>query len=153
MPEYQRRRYIRIGFWIVFLMLCTTAWDAGKFSYWGLPLMALGGYELLLVPTRCRARTTRKGMCKHFCYGLLKGCRQQPSHGPGKREDLLRALTRRRPQAIPSPAGETAVLKSQPIPDPETVTVGLVQRLVIGSTILGGIAGVVQTVLAALSMH
>jgi hypothetical protein len=38
-PEYQRRRYIRIGFWIVFLVLCTTAWDAGKFSYWGLPLM------------------------------------------------------------------------------------------------------------------
>jgi hypothetical protein len=152
-PEYQKRRDIRIGFWIVFFVLCAIAWDSGTFSHWGLPLMALGVYELLLVPTRCKATTTRKGECTHFCYGLLKGCRQQPSHGPAKRADLLRALTGGRPQAIPSPAGGTTALESQPIPDPDAVTVEPAQRLVIVFTVLGGITGVVQTVIAVLSMH
>jgi hypothetical protein len=151
-PEYERRRNTRIGFWLVFLGLCAIAWDSGKFSYWGLPLMAWGVYELLLVPTRCRATTTRKGLCTHYCYGLLKGCRHQPSHGPGKRADLLRALTGGRSQAIPSPAGGTAAFQSQPISDPDTVTVEPAQRWVIVFTIVGGIAGVVQTVFAALSL-
>ncbi|GAA4638191.1 hypothetical protein GCM10023196_094940 [Actinoallomurus vinaceus] len=152
-PEYEKRRNSIIGFLIVFVVLCTMAWDSGKLSYWGLPLMILGAYELLLVPTRCRATTTRKGSCRNPCYGLLRGCRHQPSHGPGKRADLLRTLTAGRSQAIPSPADGTAALKSQPIPDPDTVTVEPAQRLVIAFTILGGITGVVQTVLAALSMH
>ena len=152
-PEYKKRLYIKLGFPVVFLVLCTIAWDSGKFSYWGLPLVAWGVYELWVVPTRCRATTTRKGMCRNDCYGLLKGCRQQSSHGPGKRADLLRVLTAGRSQAIPSPADGPAVLKSEPIPDPDAVTVDPAQRLVIVFTVVGGIAGVVQTVIAALSMH
>jgi hypothetical protein len=87
MPEYKKRLYIALSFWILFLVLCKIAWDSGRFSGWGPPLMALGLYELWVVPTRCRARTTRNGLCKHPCYGLLKGCRHQASHGPGKRAD------------------------------------------------------------------
>jgi hypothetical protein len=56
----------------------------------------------------------------------------------------------------PSPDG-TAALKSPSVPDPDpgpdTVTVGTVQRLVTFFTIVGGIAGVVQTLFAAVSMH
>jgi hypothetical protein len=156
MPEYKKRLYIALSFWILFLVLCKIAWDSDRFSGWGPPLMALGLYELWVVPTRCRARTTRNGLCKHPCYGLLKGCRHQVSHGPGKRADLFRALTAGRAQAIPSPSPSvdgTATLKSQPIPDPDTVTVGTVQRLVTFFTIVGGIAGVVQTIFAGVSMH
>jgi hypothetical protein len=153
-PEYKKRLYIALGFWIVFLVLCKIAWDSGRFSDWGPPLMALGVYELWVVPTRCKARTTRKGLCKHPCYGLLKGCRHQASHGPGKRADLLRALTAGRSQAITAPSADgTAALKSQPIPDPDTVTVDTAQRLVIFFTVVGGIAGVVQTIFAAVSVH
>jgi hypothetical protein len=153
-PEYKKRLYIALGFWIAFLVLCKIAWDSGRFTDWGPPLTALGVYELWVVPTRCKARTTRKGLCKHPCYGLLKGCRHQASHGPGKRADLLRALTAGRPQAITAPSADgTAALKSQPIPDPDTVTVDTAQRLVIFFTVVGGIAGVVQTIFAAVSMH
>lgn len=60
-PEYKKRRYIKLGFPIVFLALCTSAWDSGKFSYWGFALVAWGVYELWVVPTRCKATTTRKG--------------------------------------------------------------------------------------------
>jgi hypothetical protein len=88
-------------------------WDSGKFSYWCLPFMAWGVYELWIVPTSCKATTTRKGQCTRGCYGLLKGCRYVSSHGPDKRADLLRALTAGRAQAISSPAGGTAVLKSE----------------------------------------
>lgn len=156
MPEHKKRLYIALGFWIVFLALCKIAWDSGRFSDCGPPLMALGLYELWVVPTRCRARTTRNGSCKHPCYGLLKGCRHQASHGPGKRADLFRTLTAGRAQAMPSPSPDgTAALKSSSIPDsdPDTVTVGTVQRLVTFFTIVGGIAGVVQTLFAAASMH
>lgn len=153
-PEYKKRLYIALSFWILFFVLCKIAWDSGRFNDWGPPLMAFGLYELWVVPTRCRARTTRKGSCKHPCYGLLKGCRHQASHGPGKRADLFRALTAGRAQFIPSPSADgTAALKSQPIPDPDTVTVGTVQRLVTFFTIVSGIAGVVQTIFAAVSMH
>jgi hypothetical protein len=156
MPEYKKRLYIASGFWIVFLALCKIAWDSERFSDWGPPLMALGVYELLVVPTRCRARTTRDGLCKHPCYGLLKGCRHQPSHGPGKRADLFRALTAGRSQTMAEPSADgTAALKSQPIPDPDpdAVTVDTAQRLVIFFTVVGGIAGVVQTIFAGVSMH
>ena len=65
----------------------------------------------------------------------------------------LRTLTVGRAQTIPSPAGVTTVLKSEPTPDPDAVTIDPTQRMVIVFTVVGGIAGVVQTVIAALSMH
>jgi hypothetical protein len=150
-PEYQKRRNIRMGTWAAILVLCYIAWDSGEFSYWGLPLMAWGLYEMLLVPTRCRATTTRKGQCRHFCYGILKGCRQQPAHGPGKRADLYRALKRGRSQTMPVRTGETTTFRNQPNLVSETVTVQPAQRLMIVFTVIGGVAGVIQTVFAALS--
>ena len=153
MPQYKKRLYIKLGFPVVLLVLCMIAWDSGIFNYWGLPLMAVGVYALWIVPTSCKAITMRKGQCTRGCYGLLKGCRYVSSHGPDKRADLLRALTAGRAQAIPSPAGGTTVLKSEPTPDPDAVTIDPTQRLVIVFTVVGGIAGVVQTVIAALSMH
>lgn len=151
-PEYEKRRNIRIGFWVAFAVLCTVAWDAGKFSYWGLPLMSWGLYELLLVPTQCRARTKRNGLCTWPCYGLLKGCRRWPSHGPGKRADLLRTVTGGRLRAVPSQVARTVAFQNQPAPDSDAVTVEPAQRLVTVFTIVGGIAGVVQTVLTVLPM-
>lgn len=150
-PEYKKRHYIQICSWGGILFLGHHAWDSGELGLWGLPMMAFGAYWLFLAPTRCRARTTRDGLCTHYSYGLLKGCRYQPSHGPGKRADLLRTLTGQRLHGTRSRADSS---RSHRIgaPASEAVNVGVWEKVAIVFTIVSGIAGVVQTVLTAVSM-
>jgi hypothetical protein len=149
-PEYEKRRNTRISAWAVILLLCIVAWNSERLSYWGPPMMFWGLYELFVVPTRCRAITRSYGLCRNWSWGRLKGCRGQPSHGPGKREDLFRALTGGQPQ--PMPARGTRSSRGQSTPVPETVTMEPAQRLVIAFTVVGGIAGIIQTALAAVSI-
>jgi hypothetical protein len=52
---------------------------------------------------------------------------------------------------MPVRTGETTTFRNQPNLVSETVTVQPAQRLMIVFTVIGGVAGVIQTVFAALS--
>jgi hypothetical protein len=79
-------------------------------------------------------------------------CTYQPSHAVYKTDALLRMLGfRRNPRQVtapaPRPGGEPAPHYSEPAP--EQPTIERKQTLMTALTIIGTVAGVIQTVLAA----
>ena len=154
----EKERNIRLTFFGMATLLGILSWRSGRIDTWVLPLLAIAYYQLCAVPTLCGVETTRGHPCKNRAYGRLMACKDQPSHGIYKTDALLRLIGfRRNPRSVTAPAPYAKALNDAPtelhMSEPATVEPKQlsITILTVALTIIGTVATVIQTLLAAAS--
>lgn len=152
--QAEKRRNAILCWWGAVVLLSVLAWQSGYPQLWILPLLTWAYYELCSVPTLCGVETSRGWPCKHPASGRLMACTREPSHSVYKTDALLRLLGyRRSPRQATAPAPRPGrgpePHYSEPLP--ERPTVEPKQRLMTVLTVIATVAGVIQTVLAAMT--
>jgi hypothetical protein len=151
----ERDRARVLGWWAAIIVLGWYAWDSGRLGLWVLPFLAWAYYQLCAAPKLCGVETTKGHPCKNRAYGRLMAC-TEPSHYGYKRDALLRLLgVRRPPRQITAPATSGPRPGRAPVEQSlaEPATLNSRQRaltiLTVALTIIGTVATVIQTLLAA----
>ncbi|MCD0453340.1 hypothetical protein LO762_29780 [Actinocorallia sp. API 0066] len=140
---------------LAIIACCAVGWSYYS-GFFVIAILLAGYYQLCQVPTLCGVETTRGTPCRHRAYGRLMACTREPSHDVYKRDIFLSILgIRRPPRAITAPTrgarpGRTATAAP---PLTESMTIESKQLFIavitIIFTVIGTIATIVQTVLAA----
>jgi hypothetical protein len=141
-----------IWWWVAIVLLSLVPWQAGEMQLWLLPILVWGYYELCACPTVCSVRTMRGGLCRNPAFGRLYACREQPAHARLKNDAFLRLLLMRRSHPLlASPARGPRGGQASRERASDRATVQSRQALMVFLTVAGTIAGVIQSLLAALA--